>query len=421
VRNFRLSRGTMLKARAALAVAVVAVLLASPPAPAQSDGTDCPPVLNGNGTVTFRYRRPANSVSVVGEWADPIGTISQAMTLDPETGIWSATRTLRNHLYSYRFTVDGATTLDPSNPPWHPTALWNQLFIPGSNSPADPTENYAWLSPRNPVPHGRLTRHLISTPNSTGAFANGNHPLVVYTPPGYDSSHGPYPTLYVSHGAGGNDVDWSTQGYAGYIAHNLIAAGMAAPMVIVMTNFNNTAGGLDGFREDLINAYIPFVEANYRVYDDARWARAYAGLSAGGARGQNILINSSEYFAYFGIWSPAGPGSSSPTVEQLSEPGPQGLTAVDLGSGTNDLFGAQNVVAVEDANMAAAGIPHRVHMTPTDVMPPPPLADRPRLTQHTWDVWRELLRDALETTFFKCSRPSGVWRPGACASSSAGL
>jgi hypothetical protein len=367
----------------------------------------CPPVMNGDGTVTFRYvSSGASSASVVGEWVDPIGTGTQTLTRDPETGVWSGSVTLRNNLYSYTFTVDGTSGLvDPSNPPWDPEGIQSQIFVPGSNSPNDPTENYAWLSPANPVPHGTLHKHFLPTVNSTGPFANGNHPLAVYTPPGYDpASSRRYPTLYLSHGAGGNDVDWSTQGYAGFIEDNLIAAGVAEPTVIVMTNFYNTSGGADGYRQDLLESYIPFVESHYHVYNE-RWSRAFAGLSMGGAYGQNIIINSAERFAYFGIWSPACVDASyscrSPTVAELLAPEPQGLLGVHLGSGIDDIFGAEATVATEEANLTAAGIPHRTHMTPTDDSPAIPLADWPRQTNHTWNVWREELRDAVESTLFK--------------------
>ena len=376
--------------------AVVPVLVALLPGVARA-ADDCPPVLNGNGTVTFRYCRPATSVRVVGEWRDPIGTTANAMTLDSATGIWSVTVPLRNHLYSYTLNVNGVgNQQDPSNPPWDSTGLQSQIFIPGSNSPADPVEHYPWLSPSNPVAHGALHRHLISTVNSTGPFAGGNHPLVVYTPPGYETSGHPYPVLYLSHGAGGNDVDWSTQGWANYIEDNLIAAGQAIPTVIVMTNFNNTSGDADGYRQDLLQSYIPWVESHYRVYS-GRWARAYAGLSMGGRYGQNILANSADQFAYIGLWSPAPfPAAGGPPLETLMQPGPKSLTGVHLGSGTNDQFNAQNAIPPEDTNLTAAGIPHRVHMTPADV-PDAPAADRPRLTQHTWDSWREQLRDFIST------------------------
>ena len=78
-----------------------------------------------------------------------------------------------------------------------------------------------------------------SDPQSTNPV--GSHPLAVYLPPGYNPRRRvPYPTLYLSHGSGGNEVDWSTQGAAGSILDNLIVAREIQPMVVVMTNFKKT-------------------------------------------------------------------------------------------------------------------------------------------------------------------------------------
>lgn len=56
----------------------------------------------------------------------------------------------------------------------------------------------------------------------------------VYTPPGYESGKGKFPVFYLLHGAGDCDDSWSSVGRAGFIVDNLIAAGKAKPMVIVM-------------------------------------------------------------------------------------------------------------------------------------------------------------------------------------------
>ena len=56
----------------------------------------------------------------------------------------------------------------------------------------------------------------------------------VYTPPGYELDGGDYPVLYLLHGAGDSDDSWSTVGRAGFILDNLIGAGDAEPMIIVM-------------------------------------------------------------------------------------------------------------------------------------------------------------------------------------------
>ena len=56
----------------------------------------------------------------------------------------------------------------------------------------------------------------------------------VYTPPGYEKGQGEYPVFYLLHGAGDSDDSWSTVGRAGVILDNLIAAGKARPMIVVM-------------------------------------------------------------------------------------------------------------------------------------------------------------------------------------------
>jgi enterochelin esterase-like enzyme len=272
-----------------------------------------------------------------------------------------------------------------------------------------------------------VSQYFVSSPNSTGPFSGGHHPISVYLPPGYNPDCSQrYPVLYLQHGGGGNDVDWTTQGFAGVIEDNLLAAGMAKPMVIVMPNFNNTASitdpttGLsdeeDGFRQDLAQSYIPWAQSHFCVRSD-RAGRAYAGLSQGGAYGQNILENQADLFAYYGIWSPAcidvaqPDCGRSPTIAELhSSPGASSITAVHFGSGWNDFFGAETTIATEAATLNAAGIRNRLHMTPTDDDGPATPALDPgnqvdvkweRQTSHTWDSWREQLRDALITTFFQ--------------------
>ena len=51
----------------------------------------------------------------------------------------------------------------------------------------------------------------------------------------------------ISHGGGGNEVDWSTQGALGPIIDNLIAAGKIQPAVIVRPT-STGSGGNPGYR-----------------------------------------------------------------------------------------------------------------------------------------------------------------------------
>jgi len=62
--------------------------------------------------------------------------------------------------------------------------------------------------------------------------------MYVYTPAGYDTGQQRYPVLYLLRGAGGDEDAWNNMGRASVILDNLIAAGKAKPMLVVMTNGN---------------------------------------------------------------------------------------------------------------------------------------------------------------------------------------
>src|SRR6185312_8156435 len=66
----------------------------------------------------------------------------------------------------------------------------------------------------------------------------GNRRMMIYTPPGYEKSKQKYPVMYLLHGAGGDEDVWINRGRANYILDNLIAAGKAVPMIVVITNGN---------------------------------------------------------------------------------------------------------------------------------------------------------------------------------------
>ncbi len=73
-----------------------------------------------------------------------------------------------------------------------------------------------------------MSHHIYDSPGHVTP-ANTNY-LAIYTPPGYDANcTTPYPTLYLLHGGGGNETDWTTQGAAGDILDNLILTGQIEP------------------------------------------------------------------------------------------------------------------------------------------------------------------------------------------------
>jgi hypothetical protein len=236
------------------------------------------------------------------------------MTQDPTTLVCSYTTPLAPGTWTYGLllncsddtinsTVDCPTSTeipDPGNPPWNTTGSdepTSQVYVP--SDPAFGTPDLPWQAP-SPA-HGRLSDVSYPDPQSTNPV--GSHPLAVYTPPGYNPRRRvPYPTLYLSHGAGGNEVDWTTQGAAGRIIDNLIGADQVQPMVVVMTDFNGLPSGNAGYAADVLSYVIPYVEAHYNVSPDPN-NRAFAGLSAGGSRANFLLFNDTSAFGYYGVWS----------------------------------------------------------------------------------------------------------------------
>src|SRR5690606_27434528 len=132
--------------------------------------------------------------------------------------------------------------------------------------------------------------------------------MYVYTPPGYDTdTQNTYPVLYLLHGGGEDQRGWSTQGRANFILDNLIAAGKAEPMIIVMMDGNlggmdSFKGSLERFETELMQSVIPFVEDSFRVKTDAN-SRALAGLSMGGLQTLYAGIHHTDMFGYLGVFS----------------------------------------------------------------------------------------------------------------------
>ena len=216
-----------------------------------------------------------------------------------DQGIWEAViGPIAPGTYRYTFAVAGVSTTDPRNPLTsqsltHSSSLYD---VPG----ADFTEYRAGIA------HGAVSAVYYDS-SATG----GQRRMHVYTPPGYEIGTARLPVLYLLHGGGDSDDSWSTVGRAGAILDNLIAAGKAVPMIVVMpaghisTDFRLTPGvrmGHDAFNEDLTNVVLPFVDAHYRTVAD-RNHRAIAGLSMGGLQALNIALDDSADFAYVGIFS----------------------------------------------------------------------------------------------------------------------
>lgn len=145
--------------------------------------------------------------------------------------------------------------------------------------------------------------------------------MLVYTPPGY-SKERRYPVLYLLHGIGGDETEWRRFAQPDVLLDNLIAAGKAEPMIVVMPNGRAqkndrpegnvfaSAPAFANFERDLLDDVIPAIESRYSGKAD-RQHRALAGLSMGGGQALNFGLSHLDTFAWVGGFSSA-PNTKSP-------------------------------------------------------------------------------------------------------------
>jgi enterochelin esterase family protein len=246
-------------------------------------------------------------------------------------GIWSGTsKPLVEGFHYYNLKIDGATVADPSTMTFFGSGWPNS----GIEIPAADAEFYQ----AKDVPRGHVAEQWYYS-SITGKWRR----CFVYTPPDYGSNaKAHYPVLYLLHGWGEDETGWYTQGHVDFIMDNLIAAGKAKPMIIVMDNLNAVRpgesaaiygarglvqinggapppapggrgaapGGRGGFPANYGAAFtdmmftdlIPMIERTFRVLP-GRENRAMAGLSMGGGQTFNTGLNHLDKFAYLGGFS----------------------------------------------------------------------------------------------------------------------
>lgn len=213
-----------------------------------------------------------------------------------EGGIWeTVTDSLGEGFHYYSLLIDGVAVADPGSETFYGMGR----MASGIEVPFEGGEYYALKD----VPHGdiRMKRYYSEVSRSWRRF-------FVYTPAGYDTrTDEKYPVLYLLHGGGEDERGWGTQGKTDLIMDNLIAAGKAKPMLVVMLDGNMPSAGfnadaLKAFEAELMQAVIPFVEDNYRVRKEAD-SRALAGLSMGGIQTLYAGLYHTDLFAHLGVFS----------------------------------------------------------------------------------------------------------------------
>jgi len=228
--------------------------------------------------------------------------------------------------------------------------------------------------------------------------------------------------LYLQHGGGEDETGWGSQGHAGLIMDNLIAAGKAKPFIIVMansyvpgaggpgrgpgagggTNAAPAGGGGPGgrgpggrmfdfsaFTQVFIEDLIPFVDANFRTLTDQP-NRAMSGLSMGGMQTKAITLANLDKFSHIGIFSG---GSIAPADIPDLDAFKQKVKVVFISYGSRELggnrgggrggFGGDPKAHTEA--LKAAGVNSYFYVSPD--------------TAHEWQSWRRSLHQFAPLIF----------------------
>jgi enterochelin esterase family protein len=347
------------------------------------------PLIHPDRRVTFQLRAPeANKVQVrVGQTYD----MTRA-----EDGVWSVTtQPLVVGFHYYSLVVGGVEVNDPASE----TFFGSDHESSGIEIPEPGVDYYDVKD----VPHGQVRqRRYFST------VTNAWRRCFIYTPPDYDSNPAKrYPVLYLHHGWGEDEWSWVVQGRVDAILDNLIAAGKAKPMIIVMENHTSALkpgeqrlqlgggrGGRSGARPDfnnfgatytevMLKDLIPMVERNYRALT-GRENRAMAGLSMGGLQTFQTTLQNLDKFAYIGGFSPGLPQA---TIQKIyADPGAfnKQVRLLWIGTGTVERDSNPNILRLHE-ELDKNGVKNVYFESPG--------------TAHEWLTWRRSLADFAPRLF----------------------
>jgi enterochelin esterase family protein len=329
--------------------------------------------------IKFSLRAPkANEVTLRGQWAKD----AVAMTRGDD-GTWTVTLdAVPAGVWEYSFGVDGMNVMDSQNPASKPQREPQKSVLHISSTPPAPWD---WQD----VPHGTVHQHGYMS-----KALGRPRELRVYTPPGYElSGDRKFPLLVLQHGSGDNQRTWVEHGKAHWILDNLIAAGNARPMVVVMidghplgsTKFGDEAKraqAMDAFRRELFEDALPLTESLYRVEKDAAH-RAIAGLSMGGWHSLTVGLGNMDRFAWVGSFSGVPP---EPAVAQsfLADPAAANakLRLLWIAVGKDDFLRKRNEEFI--AALKEKGIAHTWELSEG---------------AHAWPVWRGYLAEFAPLLF----------------------
>ena len=409
---------------ALLPALLVIPAIAQPPAPPPAAISQTPPVEDFKPATTNQQGKQYPAVNSERRVrARVVAPQAQSVSLDlagikypltkGEDGAWVGVSNPQDEgFHYYQIIVDGAQVPDPGSKFFYGASRWGSAI----EIPAQDEDFYALKN----VPHGQLREVLL--PSKT---TNATVRCFVYTPPDYEKNPSKrYPVLYLQHGAGEDETGWGSQGHAGLIMDNLIAAGKAKPFIIVMANGGGIGGGpgrgpaaptaapgagapaggapgapvvpgapvgpgapgvrgpggpsgpggrvfnFSAFENLLLQDLVPYIDANFRTIADQPH-RAMAGLSMGGMQTRVITMAHIDTFSHIGIFS-GGSIAPADISDVAAFKKKVKVVFVSYGGRENGAAGKTNVEALKQA-----GINSVFYESPQ--------------TAHEWESWRRSL------------------------------
>jgi enterochelin esterase family protein len=375
---------------------------ASPFKPAESNvwGAEYPRI-DDSGRVQIRIKAPDANKVRLNFWSGP--KVDMEKQAD---GFWTVTTTpLVPGLHYYVINVDGADLSDPGSRAYFGGSRYTSAVeIP------EPGSTYYSIQD---VPQGQV-REVWYPSKVTGSWRHA----MVYLPPGYDAdTRKRYPVLYLQHGGGEDETGWIRQGRANFILDNLIAAGEAKPMIVVMAyGYARRAGAVlaapgaapgtaqaaqvradmaKTFEDDVTQALIPFIDKTYRTLA-GRDHRAMAGLSMGGFQTFHVTLNHLDLFSHIGGFSGAMGLLDDRPIDfkkdfngVFADPAAfaKQVHLLYLGVGTAEAERFTTRIRGLHQALTDAGIQHVYWESPG--------------TDHEWQTWRRNLKDFAARIFSK--------------------
>lgn len=215
-------------------------------------------------------------------------------------GVWTIeTDPLPVGFHYYFVTVDGARLTDPNTYAYYGYGL----TAGGIEVPEGPEGNYYRFN--KDVPHGQV-RSINYYSKTNGTYRHIN----VYVPASYETGKKRYPVLYLLHGSGENELGWIDQGHVDFILDNMIAAGEAQEMIVVVMSgdmrYTPDIRDVPGktVSDIYVDDLVPFIDKTFRTIPN-RENRAMAGLSRGGGQTTSTVLDNHnmDKFAWMGLLS----------------------------------------------------------------------------------------------------------------------